>query len=265
MLVLLCLLPISRALGAERVVFTQGFDHSPDLAAYLGPQAHRFDLIGSSGGGEAAITYGALLLGKSDQAKASAYAARLTPLILEHPALRVSCTLTVSPDWSGSGSGALTFTFGQDFRRNGNTGINGRFAQLQIVLHASPVFQLFDPGTRTSSRRLDAAGKLHLGWFINGLSSPLPYTGPDSKTYTLEPRTMDAWHGPERLLNGIAVQGPENSPRQFALGIGGSTITHAGFLVDDLSVAELLPCSRSAPGAPSGAAPVSSPKSPQPH
>lgn len=236
-----CLFASTGAWSAETVRFRQNFDSAADLAAYVGSQPDRFDLVGATDGGEASISYGALVLSKSDQGKAAAYATRLSPLGLENAAVRVACSLTVSPDWSGSGSGVLTLSLGEDFRRNGNTAAAGRFAQLQIALDASPVFRLFEPVTRIGSRRLYANEKLRLGWFINGLPAVLGYTGPDGKAYTLEPRTMDVWNGPERLMTGLAVQGPDKFPRQLAFGIGGSAVTHVGFLIDDLVIAELAP------------------------
>jgi hypothetical protein len=231
----------SASAAPERIVFSQDFSAASTLAAYLGGDADKFDVIGAVDGGEAAVAYGALALSKGANGKGSAFAVRLSPLGLARPALRVSCDITVSPDWQGSAGNALVLVLGDELKRNANNAAPGRFAQLHVALDKSPVCWLLEPVTRVTSRRLVADTPLRLAWFINGTDSPVSYTGPDRAIYQLASHTMDAWIGTDRALPALAVQDPARAPRQLSIGLGGSGLTHTSFLIDNLVIAELTP------------------------
>ncbi len=240
-LLLLSLLGCGLSHAAERVVFSQDFSASTELAAYSGPGENRFDVIGATDGGEVGMAFGALALSKGANGKGSAFAIRLSPLGLERPVLHLACDITVSPEWQGKGGNALALVLGEDLKRNANNAAPGRFAQLQIALDAAPACWLLEPASRVSSRRFVAGEPLRLGWYINGSEAPVFYTGPDGASYQLPPRTMDAWIGKARTLPGLTVQDPARAPRQLSIGIGGSGLTHASFLIDNLVIAELAP------------------------
>jgi hypothetical protein len=239
----LAALAVPCVMHAQTPAFVQDFNLSDNIDTYRGSSPGLFDLLTGTDGAEVSVVEGRLVLTKSSNGRGIAYVTRLTPLPLSPDrAFFFEVDVLVHPLWQGSGSGALIFTFGENFRRNGNTGGSSRRAQIQIALGKKGDCSLFEVEQRVSSRPFVPSAKpFRLRWMINPGTTPVDYESAANGRYTLEPGTMDAWVDRERLLQGVPVQGPALSHSQFAISLGASAVTNSGFTLDNTLVQQLAP------------------------